>query len=545
MTLPPSELQQDHVPSAPELGPATPSPMSQPPGTRAASPARPRMAVTFVANVIRSVLSLGAGIVVARGLGAGAYGDLNFLMGSFVAIAQLTDMGTSAAFFTFLSQRPRGRSFLQLFAGWLVLQFLVTTLIVGLILPESVIKPIWLGHSRGIVFLAFAANFFMAQAWNAVTQIGEASRRTALVQVAGIIPVTAHLLLVTIAAWMDRLTVSFILWLLIVEYAISALALTPRLLRHSVKSSPAEEPWRDTVRAFFRYCRPLVLYTWMGFAYNFADRWLLQFFGGPKQQGYFSVGQQFAAISLLATTSVLRVFWKEVAEARQQNDHARTRRLYESASRGLFFLAAWVSCMLIPFSRDILLWTVGPSYQVAWLAFACLLVYPIYQTIGQLQGVFFYASSDTGYYAKVGLVIMALSLPLTYIMLAPRTAAIRGLGLGALGVALKMLVVQIVGVNLQAYVISKRNGWRMDGYHQALVLAGLFSLGWLCKFAAAAMVGMADLRDGTIVAFVTSCVLYGAASLAMLAWVPSMGGLERDDLKRIVSVGIPWIGSSR
>ena len=60
------------------------------------------MAGTLVANATRSLLSFAAGLVVARALGASRYGDLTFLLASFVAIGSLADMGSSSAFYTFL-----------------------------------------------------------------------------------------------------------------------------------------------------------------------------------------------------------------------------------------------------------------------------------------------------------------------------------------------------------------------------------------------------------------------------------------------------------
>src|SRR5881628_994812 len=79
-----------------------------------------RVGVTFVANLVRAGLSFVSGILIARGLGASGYGDLNFLLGSFAAISQLLEMGTSSAFYTFISQRRRSRAIVTLYLCWVV-----------------------------------------------------------------------------------------------------------------------------------------------------------------------------------------------------------------------------------------------------------------------------------------------------------------------------------------------------------------------------------------------------------------------------------------
>jgi O-antigen/teichoic acid export membrane protein len=266
-----------------------------------------RFGATFLVNIARTGLSFLSGVVVARGLGASGYGDLTFLMGSFAAISHLLEMGTSSAFYTFISQRPRSRMFLALYAGWMAAQFAVTALAVGVLLPPGMLERLWLGHARGSILLACAASFLMTQAWPTVSQLGEARRRTVLVQTAALLQTAAHLVLIALAAVWQRLSVSAVLWILAAEYAVLIAGFGPALLRANLSpsSEEREEP-RRVLASFASYCRPLIVYGWVGCLYMFADGWLLQRYGGAEQQGFFAIGRQFANISLIATTSMLR-----------------------------------------------------------------------------------------------------------------------------------------------------------------------------------------------------------------------------------------------
>src|SRR5438477_7907587 len=82
-----------------------------------------RIGATLVANLLRAAFSFVSAIMIARGLGAAGYGDLNFLLGSFAAMSQLLDLGTSSAFYTFISQRRRSLSFALIYTGWMTFQF--------------------------------------------------------------------------------------------------------------------------------------------------------------------------------------------------------------------------------------------------------------------------------------------------------------------------------------------------------------------------------------------------------------------------------------
>src|SRR4051812_34704449 len=80
-----------------------------------------RFAVTFFSNAFRGGIAFLTGVFVARGLGPEEFGNFNFLLGTFLAIRQLMDVGTSTAFYTFMSQRPRGADFLKIYGAWMAL----------------------------------------------------------------------------------------------------------------------------------------------------------------------------------------------------------------------------------------------------------------------------------------------------------------------------------------------------------------------------------------------------------------------------------------
>jgi O-antigen/teichoic acid export membrane protein len=496
-----------------------------------------RFGATFVANFIRAGLSFLTALVIARGLGASEYGNLNFLLGSFAAVSQLLEMGTSSAFYTFISRKRRGPKFFALYGGWMVFQFIATVIIVGLLLPRGVIDRVWVGHDRGIVLLAFAASFLMTQAWGMLSQLGEAVRKTMIIQVALVSQAIGHLVLIAAAAYWGWLTVQTVMWLLIAEYILFVVVFGPRLMQANLSAGhEGREDVRMVAKEFTVYCTPLVIYGWVGFLYVFADRWLLQEFGGAQQQGFFAVGQQFANISLIATASILKVFWKEVAEARERQDHQRVRRLYDSLSRGLYFASAWISCLFIPYSREILKWTLGPSYEAAWLTLGLMFLYPIYQSLGQITGTFFYATGDTGRYAKVGLLMMGVSIPVTYLLLASPSAVVPGLGLAAVGLALKLVVLASIGVNLQVYLITKVNGWEFEYSYQVVVLACLLGLGWLCKWGAGQGLGISGLlHGGQVGVMILGGSLYAVLSLALLYRSPWLAGLTRNQILLAIS----------
>ena len=149
--------------------------------------AKTRIVFSFISNMLRGGFSFLAGLIVARGLGPNLYGDFIFLIASFAAIRQVLDLGTSSAFYTFLSNRPQGLKFLTFYLIWQFFQFLVPLLLIGLLLPKDVLDQIWLGQEKNIILLSFIAVFFKEQAWKTIAHLGESNRLTLNVQVGNIL----------------------------------------------------------------------------------------------------------------------------------------------------------------------------------------------------------------------------------------------------------------------------------------------------------------------------------------------------------------------
>lgn len=488
---------------------------------------RRRFLFTLGANLLRSGLSFMTGLLVARWLLPEAYGRMAFLLGTFLGIRQFLDMGTSAAFFTFLSQRPRTRWFMRAFFGWLALQFLLPALIIAFVLPAGWIDRVWHGEHRGLVLLAFAAAFMQNSVWPAMQQAGESQRRTAWVQTVGLVTVVAHLLAVAAFWRFGVLGVPAILAAVAVEYGL-ATVVAYRRYEPAAAEEAAEGSWRDLVRKYAAYCRPLVPYAWLGFAAEFADRWLLQNYGGGVQQAYYAVGAQFASIALLATTSILNIFWKEIAEAHHRGDRERTAGLYLKVSRLLFFSGAAVAGVLIPWAQDLLTLLVGSAYSGGAATLGIMFLYPVHQALGQINGTMLYATERVSVQVAIGSASLLLGIVTTYFALAPATAPVPGLGLASQGLAVKMVLVQLVSVNAGSFVLSRMCAWRFDWPHQFVALGACLGAGWLAH--ALAIMWLAG-GGGTLLTVGVSVALYAILIASFVYSLPSVIGSTRGELR--------------
>jgi len=495
-----------------------------------------RLFVSLLSNTLRSGMSFLTGLIIARGLTPNGYGELTFLIGSFVAIRSLLDLGTSNAFYTFISQERRPVRYYSYYGLWLMFQFSLTAAVVAFILPPSMLHKIWLGHSRPVILLAFAASFFQQQLWQTVNQIGEAARKTVKVQYLNVSLAAVYLCSAFLLTAMGVISVRAVLILLILQYIAAALVSIWVLGPFAPVPDPASGPITPgrMFEKYREYCVPLVTLSLVGFAYDFSDKWMLQRFGGANQQGFYQVAYLLASISILATTSTLNIFWKETAEATKLKDTERVHRIFRKVSRGLFMFGAVLSGFLIPWSAQIISVFLGKAYSPAGAVLTLMLLYPVHQSLGQIAGTMLLAGERTKQYLTVSAIFMLISLPISYLLQAPAEGMlVPGLNLGAVGMAVKMVGLNVISVNVLLWVIARNYGWKFDFLYQVVGLGAMLLGGYLAKLAMAGVFTGMNTADKLhlLPPFLISGCLYLTFAAAVVWRMPWLIGMERDEVR--------------
>lgn len=166
----------------------------------------------------------------------------------------------------------------------------------------------------------------------------------------------------------------------------------------------------------------------------------------------------------------------------------------------------------------------GDGYLAAVPVLAVMLLYPVHQSLGQITATLFYATSNTRLYTLTSVTTVAFSVVIGYFVLAPPEARIPGLGLGALGLAVQMVLVQLCSVNVVLYLASRVYGWRFDWTYQVVGLGGALLSGWLAYQVPALLTENLALRLACAVG------LYGLAIAAMIRYVPWVAGMDGSEV---------------
>jgi hypothetical protein len=129
----------------------------------------------------------------------------------------------------------------------------------------------------------------------------------------------------------------------------------------------------------------------------------------------------------------------------------------------------------------------------------------------------------------IGLVFMAVSMLVTYFVLAPASAYIPRLGAGSIGLAVKMVGMQFVQVNILGYIISRIWKWKFDWFYQFISLGGCMLVGLCTHQLSILFVGM----DSVLLSVFVAGVIYAGYILSGLWVMPWLLGLTNEELKKL------------
>lgn len=420
-------------------------------------------------------------IVIIRYLTPSEYGDYQFLMSIFVAIFTFSNLNTQNGYFTFLSQKKESILFYWHYLIWEILQLLLVLVVSSFLLLSHLVNP-FLGLDLGVVILALIAVFFTKNIREMITNTFESRRMTTYYLKFTFLINLIHFLIILFCSLNKLLNIKIIFLLIILEFATYlAISILVFWKRRNSFVCKVNYLMRENLRRYYHYSKPLFYSSLMGFIYLFLERWFLQKYGGPIQQAYLAFSIQFSTIILILTTSVLKVFWKEVAEHISNKNMQNLEKLFMKATKNIYIITSLISLFFIFNAKNIIIVVYGEKYLPGIYVFMLISFYTIHQTLGQLYGTFLLASEETRYYSCVSVLFTALAIPLMFFMVAGKSQY--GLNLGAIGIATVMVSIQLFSVSSLGYLIKKKFGFKsmfLFQFKYLVIFALLIFISSLC-----------------------------------------------------------------
>ena len=500
-----------------------------------------RYAFKLLANCASIPVYLVMEAILPRALGPRAYGEFSFATNLFQQCMGFLDMGSSTCFYAALSRRQQELGLIS-FYGRICLLVLALCMLVSL----AVLQPAfgkWIMPQVPLWMAPLAALWaFLTWFGRVVRSMNDAFGATVPSELARAAISLGGMLLLAALFWADTLNITS---LFIQQYIV----LTALILGfwHVVRQNHKHIPW--TLAAadayayrveFFRYSHPLFVQGLCSFVFLTGERWLLQWFNGSAEQGFFALAHKVSLACFLFVSAMTPLIMRELSIAWGQKDTALMASLITRFAPLLYVVAAYFSCFTLVEAFALVHIFGGAQFVQAFLPVQVMALFPVHQAYGQLTGSVFHATGRTTILRNLTFLDCVAGIIVTWFLLAPPDYF--GLHLGATGLAMKIVAVQFVMVNIYFWLIARMLSLKYlhNLLHQLASLAVLLCLAFVSREVTSLLLsGLVT----NFVRFLLSGVLYSLLVAACLFAVPQLAGCSRQEMYSIggrLWRSLPW-----
>ncbi|MGB5920485.1 lipopolysaccharide biosynthesis protein [Arcobacter sp.] len=435
-----------------------------------------RYIIKLFSNIVNGLINIILVAIVPKALGPIAFGQFSYIQQFFSQILAFLDAGTSTAFFTKLSAKNQRKElinfyfFFSLFLLFLLFLFIYLLDILDYLyffLPEIANEYIYLGLWFG--FLTWMMQIFV--------KISDAYALTVSVELIKIVHklFTLFILILLIYYFTFDLSIYFYFHLFSLFsflFILSILFSKKNIFQKNIITY--KNSYKNLIKEFYTYSSPLFIFNIIAISIGLFDIWLLQKISGSVQTGFYGLAYSIAAMCFLFTSAMTPIITREFSKSYENKDIDQIQKLFKRYIPMLYSIAAYFGVFIAFQADNLLMIFTDEKFKDALFVLVIMAFYPIHQTYGQLSGSLFFALEETKLYRNIGIFSSFLGLGLTLLF-------VYYLELGAIGFAWKMVISQIISVNIQLYFNVKFLNLKMFPlvWHQVYAIIILSLLAYL------------------------------------------------------------------
>lgn len=481
-----------------------------------------RYSTKLLASIVSGIIGAILIAIVPKALGPIAYGNFVYLQDFFMKVIGFLDMGSSIAFFTKLSARDTRRELITFYLLYSLFVLAAIFIFIFIIDSFSLVHNIFPNIPNQYIYMGLLFGFFT---WftQIFIKISDAYALTISVELIKIIHKIFSLFLLIYLVYFTTFNLDSYFSFHYISLASFLAILFYLFIKKDIfnkKLLNINFGFKNLSKEFLEYCSPLVVYSLLAVVAGLFDLWLLQKVAGSIQTGFYGLAYSLAAMCFIFTSAMTPIITREFAKSYEQKDLQRMKILYFRYIPMLYSLAAYFAIFISIQSENILIMFTDEKFKDAYLVLVVMAFYPIHQTYGQLSGSIFYATGQTKLIRNMAFVTMPIGMILSF-------SFIYLLEYEAVGLATKMILGQIIGVNIQLYLNSKFLNFKMKSFvfHQFYSVV-FFSV--LAYFSSSLI-----QLDTPFRSFLVSGILYTILVIISTYIFPQVFSIKRTEMKEI------------
>ena len=478
-----------------------------------------RYIVKLLSNVFGVIVNLCITVVVPNILGPNAYGNFSYLQNLFNQIIAFVDFSVSSAFFTKLSADNSRKILISFYVIFMIFLFFLVYGFVYfvdildldyLLIPNIPSQYLYYGFFLGV----------LGWIYQTVIRISDAFAVTVGVEIIKII----HRGILLLLLFCFMYIFNFSLYTYFYYYFISYISFFVIILLYFYKNNIFKfflkisiSEILKIIKEFYGFCHPLITYNLINIVIGFFDVWLLQKVSGSVQSGFYALTYSLAAVAFIFTSSMTPIIIREFAKFYEIKNIVELRNIFLKYVPSLFSLVAFISIFIAFNSGSILKIFISNKFWNADLAMSIIAFYPIHQTYGQISGGFFHATGRVRQFRNISL---CMALPNIVVSL----ITILFLNFGAAGLAIKMVVIQLILVNIQLWFNIRFLSLNIVYFfkHQILVV--------VCFSVIAYLASLPLIFDNIVLNFIVSWLLYCLFGIMLVFLCPWIFAINKNSI---------------
>jgi O-antigen/teichoic acid export membrane protein len=499
---------------------------------------RKRYLFKLITNLVGMGIGIGTQSIVPRALGPSSYGDFSFITNFFYQVIGFLNMNTSTAYYTVLSQRQHDTGLVRFYLYFTAILGVFLSMLITFCFVAGLSPIIWPGQTGLVIIFGaiWAIMTFYMMVFSDMSDAYGLTVKSELVKIVIKILGFTLILVLFIQEWFSLqnyffyhfiillMTISLLVW--VISNSGPSLINHWRLKKDQIKSY---------IHEFYAFSGPLVVFSALAVFEGLLDRWFLQKYSGSAQQGFYGLAYQIGVLCFFFTSALVPLMTREYAISFAKKDMGEMRRLFSRFVPMLYAITAYFGCFLAVESKTVMLLFAGKAYTGAVLPIAIMCFFPIHQTYGQMNASIYFATNRTIAYRNIGIALIFVSLPLTLVLLGPKEYG--AMQAGATGLAIKMVLIQLIGVNVQLWYNTKMMHLPFKKFfnHQWIVITAFLSIAIVCSYSIRAL--LAEMHF--VAQFLATGFIYTLVIVGLAIIFPSLFAVRKDEIALVLNyVGI-------
>lgn len=496
-------------------------------------------------NFIGLICGLVTAIIVPKSLGPAHYGDFSFIRDGFESLINTIDLNTSSAHFMYSSRHEESKSINQFYFYFCLLVGIALIIIVSLFFLTGNTHYMWPGQKILFVYAGAMLGFLIYLTTN-LTKLSDSKGLTVAVEKLRTLTTLSGIVILCSLFYLDILNLySFFAYSIVFQLMMGIFFLRcikkNRIFDFRFKKLSTNEI-KSSAKYFYEYSFPLFTASLIGFFLSYFDRWFLQLVQGSASQGFYSFSCRLASICILFTDAMTPIYSQSIAKAHADNKLGDIQSLFRKV-RLFYFITAFISFFLLFHAKEIVFLIGGNKYSGAVTPVMIMLFYPIYQTYGRFCGAMILSIERTDIYRNISIISSCIGVILSFILLAPSSFVLPGMNLGAIGLSLKVIIVQVIAVNIMLFYICKIIKKPFHKYF----LSQITTLIPLVVIGCCLLIIENNFREEniTIIRTIVNLLIYGflysISNIGICLMFPGLLGLTNYELKNYMNLSLKYL----